>query len=121
MPSLIGNKPNQVPTNGDLGTAAFLDATTLTTQRTFTNVSSPSTGWTGTGPYTNVITVAGLLASDFPIVDIDLSAVLFADVEAVQADWGLVYRVVAFDDDELTLYATAEPTEDFTLTVKVVR
>jgi hypothetical protein len=26
MPSLIGNKPNQVPTNGDLGTAAFMDA-----------------------------------------------------------------------------------------------
>jgi hypothetical protein len=26
MPSLIGNKPNQVPTNGDLGTAAFQDA-----------------------------------------------------------------------------------------------
>jgi hypothetical protein len=26
MPSLIGNKPNQVPTNGDLGTLAFEDA-----------------------------------------------------------------------------------------------
>lgn len=25
MPSLIGNKPNQVPTNGDLGKLAFLD------------------------------------------------------------------------------------------------
>ena len=23
MPSLVGNKPNQVPTNGDLGTLAF--------------------------------------------------------------------------------------------------
>jgi hypothetical protein len=26
MPSLIGNKPNQVPTNGDLGTLAFQDS-----------------------------------------------------------------------------------------------
>jgi hypothetical protein len=26
MPSLIGNKPNQVPTNADLGTLAFQDA-----------------------------------------------------------------------------------------------
>jgi hypothetical protein len=26
MPSLIGNKPNQVPSNGDLGTLAFQDA-----------------------------------------------------------------------------------------------
>jgi hypothetical protein len=40
MPSLIGNKPNQVPTNGDLGTLAFQDA------------SNPSVGnltFTGTG------------------------------------------------------------------------
>jgi hypothetical protein len=29
MPSLIGNKPNQVPTNGDLGTLAFQDATSV--------------------------------------------------------------------------------------------
>lgn len=27
MPSLIGNKPNQVPTNGDLGTMAFREQT----------------------------------------------------------------------------------------------
>jgi hypothetical protein len=26
MPSLIGNKPNQVPTNADLGTLAFQDS-----------------------------------------------------------------------------------------------
>jgi hypothetical protein len=26
MPSLIGNKPNQIPTNGDLGSMAFADA-----------------------------------------------------------------------------------------------
>jgi hypothetical protein len=40
MPSLIGNKPNQVPSNGDLGTLAFQDA------------SNPAVGnltFTGTG------------------------------------------------------------------------
>jgi hypothetical protein len=29
MSSLVGNKPNQVPTNGDLGTLAFQDATSV--------------------------------------------------------------------------------------------
>jgi hypothetical protein len=29
MPSLIGNKPNQVPSNGDLGTLAFQDASNV--------------------------------------------------------------------------------------------
>jgi hypothetical protein len=29
MPSLVGNKPNQVPSNGDLGTLAFQDANAI--------------------------------------------------------------------------------------------
>jgi hypothetical protein len=86
-----------------------------------TGISAPATGWTGTGPYTNVITVAGLAATDSPIVDIDLSAVAYADVPDVQSDWGLVYRAAATATNQLTLYATETPTEDFTLTVKVVR
>jgi hypothetical protein len=61
MPSLIGNKPNQVPTNGDLGTLAFedadnvlvgnLNATGVTTVQAGT-VSAPAittTGDTNTG------------------------------------------------------------------------
>jgi hypothetical protein len=34
MPSLIGNKPNQVPTNGDLGTLAFEDKVNYNTNKT---------------------------------------------------------------------------------------
>jgi hypothetical protein len=89
--------------------------------QTFTGISAPSTGWTGSGPYTNVITVTGLLATDSPIVDIDLSGVPYANVPDVQADWGLVYRVAATADNQLTLYALDEPTENFTVQVKVVR
>jgi hypothetical protein len=111
-----------------VGTVGIDDITNLqvaldakATQQTFTGISAPSSGWAGTGPYTNVITVTGLLATDSPIVDINLSGVTYADVEDVQADWGLVYRVAATANNQLTLYATDEPTENFTLTVKVVR
>jgi hypothetical protein len=89
--------------------------------KTFTGISAPSSGWTGSGPYTNVITVTGLLATDSPIVDINLSSVTYADVPDVQSDWGLVYRVAATAANQLTLYATDTPTKNFTLTVKVVR
>jgi hypothetical protein len=107
--------------------ASFVVANTYTKAevdalaQTFTGISAPSTGWTGSGPYTNVITVTGLFATDSPIVDIDLSSVPYADVPDVQADWGLVYRVAATANNELTLYATDEPTENFTVQVKVVR
>lgn len=84
-------------------------------------VSVPTSAWTGTGPHTAVLTVAGISVTDNPIVDIDLSGVAFADVEDVQADWGLVYRVAATANNQLTLFATDEPTENFTINAKVVR
>lgn len=83
--------------------------------------SGGASGWVGTGPFTATVTVTGLLATDSPIVDIDLSAVAFVDVPDVQADWGLVYRAAASADNTLTLYATREPVSSFDLTIKVVR
>jgi hypothetical protein len=67
MTSFIGNAPNQVPTNGDLGTAAFVEASSLATltdtqtltnktisgvDNTLTNVSL-TTAVTGTLPAAN--------------------------------------------------------------------
>lgn len=83
--------------------------------------SDATSDWTGTDPYVAVITVAGLLATDTPIVDIDFTGITFADIEDIQADWALVYQVEATDDDELTLYATDEPASSFNLTIQVTR
>ena len=52
MPSLIGNKPNQVPSNGDLGTLAFQDANAVNITGGIVDVSAgtaalPSLGTTG--------------------------------------------------------------------------
>jgi hypothetical protein len=53
MPSLIGNKPNQVPSNGDLGTMAFREqeqflalagAQTVTGAKTFSEIITASKG-----------------------------------------------------------------------------
>ena len=75
----------------------------------------------GSDPWIAVKTVSGILSTDSPIVDINLSSVAFADVPAVQNDWTYVYRVEASDDDELTFYATEEPVEDLTVQIQVVR
>jgi len=83
--------------------------------------SGGTTDWTGTDPYVATKTVSGILSTDAPIVDIDLSSVTFADVADTQSDWALVYRVEASADDEVKFYATDEPTEDLDVQIKVVR
>ena len=83
--------------------------------------SDGTSDWSGSAPYTAVITVSGLLDTATPIVDLDLSSVDFDDVEDVQSDWALVYRVAATDVNELTLFATEEPASNFTIQIKVVR
>jgi hypothetical protein len=49
MPSLIGQKPNQVPTNADLGPHAFLDRPYRKVQRQL--ATSGQTSFTITGGY----------------------------------------------------------------------
>ena len=99
--------------NGATGVAEYFTTTIVG--------SSGSSNWTGSNPYTAVMTVSGILSTDVPIVDINLSSVTFADVPDVQADWALVYRVAATANNELTFYATEEPTKDLTVQIQVVR
>jgi len=77
--------------------------------------------WSGTDPVTAVKTVSGILDTDKPLIDIDLSAVAFADVEDKQTEYAKIYRVAATDDDEITFYALEAPTEELVIQIKVVR
>ena len=74
-----------------------------------------------TDPWIATKNVSGILSTDVPIVDIDLSAVAFADVEDVQSDWVLVYRVEASDENEIKFYSTDEPLSNLNVTIQVVR
>jgi len=79
MPSLVGNKPNQVPSNGDLGTLAFQDSNAVNITGGIVDVSAgtaalPTLGTTG-DPNTGVF---------FPAAD--TVAVATNGVERVRVD-----------------------------------
>jgi hypothetical protein len=121
--SITLSAPN---TNSDITLNLPSSGGAIPTAVTFTATIEGSDGtsdWTqasGSDPWIATVAVVGLKPTDEPVMDIDLSAVAFADVPDVQSDWALVYRGES-DTDELTLYATDEPASDFDVILKVVR
>ena len=89
--SMGGNavKGLKAPSDGtDAATKGYVDGK----RKTFT--ATVGTGWTGSGPYTQTVTVAGVLATDMPHV----VPVYDADNTTAQAQreaWGCVSRGVA--------------------------
>lgn len=79
------------------------------------------TTWTGSAaPYTQEISVTGLLASDTPFADIVLDDVEYDDISAALIAYSKIYRMTA-GAGKLTVYATEAITETLDIRLKVVR
>lgn len=77
-------------------------------------------GWSASAPYTQTVTVTGLLASDTPIADVVLSGTAATAKLQLEA-WGCVGRIVAAANS-ITAYCYEEkPTTAIPLQIKVVR
>ncbi len=77
-------------------------------------------GWTGdAAPYTNEITVSGLLATDTPFVDMVASGT-YATAETEIEAFANIYKMVTAAN-KLTVYATEKPEVDLTVQIKAVR
>jgi hypothetical protein len=85
------------------------------------SITIPTTGWSGSAaPFTLEVNVSGILESDTPTIDINLNGVDYANVEAHNAAWNLIYRAVT-GAGTITFYATQIPLTQITLQAKVVR
>ena len=78
------------------------------------------TTWSGSAaPYSQTITVNGILATDTPIVDVVMSGTYDTDIER-SSQWNYVYRAVT-SANSITFYAKTKPTVDLPVQIKVVR
>lgn len=79
-------------------------------------------GWTGSAaPYTQEATVTGILASDSPFVDVDMSGLTSADeMTAAQDAFGLILKATA-GAGKITFAASDKPDVALTVKIKVVR
>lgn len=80
-------------------------------------------GWSDAAPYTQTAAASGILATDVPLVDVDMSGVDGTeDGAARQEAWGFVGRVAANTDGQITAYCYDDlPEVDIPLILKVVR
>lgn len=122
--SLAGKQPTLG--TGDI-TSGLIAASAVTAAKIANNAVStlytatiPANGWTGSdAPYTNTVSVAGLLSSDTPIVDMIPSST-FSAAEAEIEAYGMIYRMVA-SNGSLTVYATDIPDVDINIQMRSVR
>ncbi len=85
----------------------------------YTNATLDTT-WTGSAaPYSKSITVAGILETDTPIIDVVMSGTYATD-KARQEAWSYIYRAVTANNS-ITFYASEKPTVNLPVQIKVVR
>lgn len=112
---------NSVIGNGWVEAVNSLEATVATkaTVKYFTGTFLAD-GWTGTSaPFSQEITVNGILATDKPKVDVVVSST-YATAQNEIWDWGYVYRVVT-SKNKVTAYATAKPIVSLKVQMEVIR
>lgn len=77
-------------------------------------------GWAGeAAPYTQALTISGVLANDSPIIDL-VPSDTYADAAAQDEQWGQIYRAVA-TANTITFYAKEAPTVALTFKARCIR
>ena len=126
----LGNVDNTSDMNKPVSTAqaaaiekAIEDVTSVANEKATTETLKGTllaSGWSESAPFTQTVTIEGMLSTDYPFVDIDLSNV--EDPQKVIEGWYMVGRVTVDSDHTIIGYCYEEaPTVDIPVVFKVVR
>lgn len=107
--------------NGWVEAVSSLEATVATKATVkFYSGTLLADGWTGTSaPFSQAITVSGILETDKPKVDVVVSST-YATAETEIEAWGYVYRIVT-SQNGVTAYATEKPEVSLGIQMEVIR
>lgn len=115
----VGAVPTSRTVNGKaLSANITLSASDVGAATTTTYTATLGTTWSGSAaPYTQSVTVSGILATDTPIVDFVATT---SGYEAEQEDWAKVFKITTAANS-LTFYASDKTTTSLSIQVKVVK
>lgn len=80
----------------------------------------PMSGWSSTVPYTQVVSVSGILSSDTPIIDVNLSADTNTAITQLDA-WACVSKITTSNGSLTVTCLEEKPTTNIPIQLKVVR
>ena len=81
----------------------------------------PTAGWSADAPYTQTVSVEGILATDAPVVDVDLSEATTSTYADLVEAWNAVGRI-ATGAGHITAYCYEDkPTQALSLKIRVVK
>lgn len=78
----------------------------------------PASGWSSASPSSVTVSVSGVMATDTPIIDANITA--SASVESQSEAYSLVYRAVP-GDGSIVFYAKEKPTVDIPIKILCIR
>lgn len=84
------------------------------------SVTIPVENWPSASPYTQTVSVSGVLSTDVPVVDIILNSTTATAKDEITS-WGYVSKITT-DDDSITVTCLEQkPTVNMSIHLKVVR
>lgn len=101
--------------SGHAATKGYVDGKSMSVQ-----VSLPASGWSGSGPYTQTVTVSGLLATDRPHL-FPVYSTTNATAISQQESWAMVSTAVSNAGSLTFTCFEDKPTADLTLQLEVNR
>lgn len=112
--------------SGAIEATAFIE-NGVSLETKYTQVSTyhatlPAYGWSDSVPYTQTVSVQGILATDNPFVDVDVSSALDSDSGlAITEAWSFIGRITA-NEGTITAYCYLEkPAVNLDLILTVMR
>ena len=84
------------------------------------NTTLSSSGWSSNAPYTQTLSIQGILATDVPVVDVVLSSTTSTAVSQLEA-WGYVSKIETADGSITATCFEELPAIDIPIQLKVVR
>lgn len=103
--------------NSGLSATTVQDAIDEIKSGIFNTTATITTTWSGSAtPYTQDITINGMLESDAPIVDL----IETTQSDDLESDWSNIYRITS-GLNKITIYAKEQTTTSIPIQVKVVR